>query len=197
MSHWWIIYQLVHFSHIFEFVFSSFLFLPHYHSLIIIVALPPHISFPRCWRSCHYVIDPIYIPSICASPCHMTLCYNLLSFHLTVFLNCCLHTFFWKHASFSRNSKHKSQNHSHKMQNPLYLLQNATLLPKQCYVTSKGYFVFKRQTQTIIWVDISKHRLNTDVLNGKHYYEWENTSLKALSGALCLFMFSVTVRLLL
>ena len=109
----------------------------------------------------------------------------LLNF--TVFLNC-LHTFFWKHASFSRNSKHKSQNHSHKMQNPLYLLQNATLLSKQCYVTSKGYFVFKWQTQTIIWVDISKHRLNTDMLNGKPYYEWENTSMKALSGALCLFM---------
>ena len=104
---------------------------------------------------------------------------------------------FWKHASFSQNSKHKSQNHSHKMQNPLYLLQNATLLSKQCYVTSKGYFVFKWQTQTIIWVDISKHRLTTDVLNGKHYYEWENTSMKALSGALCLFMFSVTVRFLL
>ena len=49
---------------------------------------------------------------------------------------------FWKHASFPQNSKHKSQNHSHKMQNPLYLLQNATLLSKQCYVTSKGYFVF-------------------------------------------------------
>src|SRR4029434_6053118 len=31
----------------------------------------------------------------------------------------------------------------------------------------------------------SKHRLNTDMLNGKHYYEWENTSMKALSGALC------------
>src|SRR4029434_8388135 len=43
----------------------------------------------------------------------------------------------------------------------------------------------------------SKHRLNTDVLNGKHYYEWENTSMKALSGALCFFMFSVTVCLLL
>ena len=36
-----------------------------------------------------------------------------------------------------------------------------------------------------------------DVLNGKHYYEWENTSMKALSGALCLFMFSVIVRFLL
>ena len=35
-----------------------------------------------------------------------------------------------------------SQNHWHKMQNPLYILQKATLLSKQCYVTSKGYFVF-------------------------------------------------------
>src|SRR4029434_8179522 len=49
---------------------------------------------------------------------------------------------FLKHASFPQNSKHKSQNHSHKMQNPLYILQKATLLSKQCYVTSKGYFVF-------------------------------------------------------
>ena len=30
-----------------------------------------------------------------------------------------------------------------------------------------------------------------------HYNEWENNSMRALSGALCPFMFSVTVRLLL
>ena len=107
------------------------------------------------------------------------------------------YTHFWKHTSFSQNSKHKSRNHTHKMQNPTLLLQNATLPSKQCYVSSKWYFVFKWHTQTIIWVDTSKHLLNTDVLKGKHYYEWENTSMKALSGALCLFMFSVTVRLLL
>ena len=57
------------------------------------------------------------------------------------------------------------------MQNPTYLLQNATLPSKQCFVSSKVYFVFKRHTQTIISVDISKHKLNTDVLNGKHQYE--------------------------
>ena len=114
----------------------------------------------------------------------------------TVFLNC-LHTFFESMPHFLKTLNTNPKTTSHKMQNPLYLLQNATLLSKQCYVTSKGYFVFKWQTQTIIWVDISKHRLNTDVLNGKHYYEWENTSMKALSGALCLFMFSVTVRFLL
>ena len=97
---------------------------------------------------------------------------------------------FWKHASFSPNSKHKSQNHSHKMQNPLYLLQNATLFSKQWYVTSKGYFVFKWQTQLIIWVDVLS-------IDWTLMCSMENTSMKALSGALCLFMFSVTVRLLL
>ena len=89
---------------------------------------------------------------------------NTLMFHtraMVLSLCRCIYSFsqllkhiFWKHASFSQNSKHKSQNHSHKMQNPLYLLQNATLLSKQCYVTSKGYFVFQWQTQPIIWVDI-------------------------------------------
>ena len=104
---------------------------------------------------------------------------------------------FWKHASFSQNSKHKSLNHSHKMQNPLYLLQNATLFSKQWYVTSKGYFVFKWQTQTIIWVDILSIDWTLMCWMENTTMKWENTSMKALSGALCLVMFSVTVRLLL
>ena len=95
---------------------------------------------------------------------------------------------FWKHASFSQNSKHKSQNHSHKMQNPLYLLQKATLLSKQCYVASKGYFVFKWQTQTIIWVDILSIDWTLMCSMENTTMKWENTSMKALSGALCLFM---------
>ena len=55
--------------------------------------------------------------------------------------------------------------HTHNGQNPSILLQNETLHSKQCYFSSKWYFVFKWQTQTIIWIDIYKNQLNSDVLN--------------------------------
>ena len=38
-------------------------------------------------------------------------------------------------------------------------------------VFSKWYFVFKWHAQTIIWIDIYKNQVNTDVLNVKHYDE--------------------------
>lgn len=77
---------------------------------------------------------------------------------------------FWKHTSYSQNSTHKSKNtHTQKAK----LLQSETLRSELCNVFSKWYFVFKWHTQTIIWKYISKNQLNTDVLNGKHYYEWK------------------------
>ncbi len=78
---------------------------------------------------------------------------------------------FWKHASYSQNSTHKSKKNTHNGQNPSILLQNETLHSKQCYFFSKWDFVFKWHTQTIICVDIYKNQLNTDVLNVKHYDE--------------------------
>ncbi len=78
---------------------------------------------------------------------------------------------FWKHASYSQNSTHKSKKNTHNGQNPSIFLQNETLHSKQCYFFSKWDFVFKWHTQTIICIDIYKNQLNTDVLNVKHYDE--------------------------
>ena len=69
------------------------------------------------------------------------------------------------------------QKNTHNGQNPSILLQNETLHSKQCYFFSKWYFVFKWHTQTIIWIDIYKNQLNTDVLNVKHYDEWKTLLL--------------------
>ena len=70
----------------------------------------------------------------------------------------------------------------------LLCFQNNVMSPQ------KGILFLKWHTQTIIWVYISKHQLNTDVLNGKHYYEWENTSMKALSGTLWYYTLTPVVK---
>src|SRR4029434_8944668 len=74
------------------------------------------------------------------------------------------------------------------MQNPLYLLQNATFLLKQCYVTHlKRVFCFQMTNTDHFMSRHSKHRLNTDVLNGKHYYEMGNHQYEGLIRSIMSF----------
>src|SRR4029434_4142455 len=65
------------------------------------------------------------------------------------------------------------------MQNPLYHLQRATLLSKQC-CHLKRVFCFQMTNTAHYMSRHSKHRLNTDVLNGKHYYEMGKHQYKGL-----------------
>src|SRR4029434_2280138 len=76
-----------------------------------------------------------------------------------------------KHASFSQNSKHKSLNHSHKMQQPFIHPAKGNFAFKTVLCHLKRVLCFLMTNTAHYMSRHSKHRLNTDVLNGKHYYE--------------------------
>ena len=104
---------------------------------------------------------------------------NLHSFSLQPAQDPCAYSFsplfthiFWKHASCSQKAT-QIKKHTHIGQHPSILLQDESWHSKQCYFFSKWYFVFKWHTQTIIWIDIHKNQLNTDMLNVKCYDEWK------------------------
>src|SRR4029434_5791232 len=86
----------------------------------------------------------------------------------TVFLNC-LNTFFESMPRFLKtlNTNPKT---THTKCKTLYILQKATLLSKQC-CHLKRVLCFLMTNTAHYMSRHSKHRLNTDVLNGKHYYE--------------------------
>jgi len=48
---------------------------------------------------------------------------------------------------------------------------------QKIFISSQNVILFSNDTQTIIWIDIYKNQMNTDVLNVKHYDQWKTLLL--------------------